>query len=141
MNDFRIDIERKLSRLGKDIQHMVERVVPLEDKGYGFKPQSDVLENDEAYKIIIDLPGLSKSEINISLKDYVLTVKGERISKQDETEVYRRQERAEGIFSRSYALPQNVVTDKLAANHRNGVLTVSMPKSGEPDDSTNIPIN
>ncbi len=141
MNDFTIDIERKLSRLGKDIQQMVERIVPLEDKGHDFRPSCDILESDDEYKIILDLAGLSKKEINISLKDYVLTVKGERINERDDTEVYRRQERSQGIFSRSFALPQNVVSEDLKATHRNGVLTVSMPKTGEHEDSTNIPIN
>jgi len=141
MNDFRIDIERKLNRLGQDIQHLVGRIVPLEDKGYGFTPKSDILESDEAYKIIIDLPGLSKDAINISLKENVLTVKGERVTERDEIEIYRRQERAEGVFSRSFALPQNVNTDALTARHRNGTLIVSMPKTDDVEDSTNIPIN
>ncbi len=141
MNDFTIDIERKLSRLGKDIQQMVERIVPLEDKGHDFRPSCDILESADEYKIILDLPGLSKKEINISLKDYVLTVKGERINKRGEAEVYRRQERSQGIFSRSFALPQNVVSEDLKATHREGVLAITMPKTGEHEDSTNIPIN
>lgn len=141
MNDFTIDIERKLNRLGKDLRQAVERVVPVEDRGRGFRPDCDILESDEAYKIIIDLPGLSKNEINISLKDYVLTVKGERVGDLDDTEVYRRHERAEGMFSRSFALPKNVVTEELKAHHRNGTLTISMNKAGEGEDSTNIPIS
>lgn len=141
MDDFRIDIERRLSRLGKDIQDMVERVVPLEDKTHGFRPDCDILESDETYKIIIDLPGLSKDEINISLKDYVLTVKGERVSEKDEQDLYRRQERTEGVFSRSFALPKNAVTDELKAHHQDGVLIISVQKAGEHEDSTHIPIN
>ncbi len=141
MNDFTIDIERKLNRLGRDIRQAVERIVPLEDKGHDFRPDCDILESDEEYKVVLDLPGLSKKEINISLKDYVLTVKGEKIHERGEAEVYRRQERSSGIFSRSFALPQNVVTEDLKAHHRNGTLTVSMPKTGEHKDSTNIPIN
>lgn len=140
MTDFTIDIEKKLSRLGKDIQQMVERIVPLEDKGHDFRPVCDILESDDEYKIILDIPGLAKKEINISLKDYVLTVKGERVNDSNEADIYRRQERSVGIFSRSFALPQNVVTEDLSAHFRNGVLTVSMQKLGENEDSTNIPI-
>ena len=141
MNDFTIDIERKLNRFGKDLRQAVERIVPLEDRGHDFRPGCDILESDEEYKIILDLPGLAKKDINISLKDYVLTVKGERVSDREESEVYRRHERSTGIFSRSFALPQNVVTEDLKAHHRNGTLAVSMPKTGEHKDSTNIPIS
>src|SRR5699024_4291094 len=101
----------------------------------------DIIESDETYKILLDIPGLSKNEVNVSLKDSVLTIRSERVSNLDEKEVYRRQERAEGVFSRSFALPENVVTGDINASFRKGVLTISMPKSGTPEDSTNIPIN
>lgn len=141
MNDFKMDIERKLSRLGKDILQAVERIVPLEEKGRGFSPDCDILESDTEYKVLMDLPGLSKKEINISLKGHLLSVKGERVNSREEADVYRRQERAAGIFSRSFALPQTAVTDELKAHHRNGMLTISMPKAGEGEDAANIPIN
>lgn len=141
MNDFTVDIERRLNQLGSDIRQAVERIVPLEEKGRGFRPACDILEDDKAYKIILDLPGLGKDEINISLKDNVLTVKGERVSSHDESQVYRRQERSTGIFSRSFALPENSVTEDLKARQHNGTLIVSVPKAGEHEDATNIPID
>jgi HSP20 family protein len=141
MNDFTIDIEKQLNKLGKDIQEMVGRVVPLEDKCHDFRPSCDIIESEDTYKVVLDIPGLSKNEVNVSLKDYVLTVRGERISELEEEEVFRRQERKGGVFSRSFALPQNVVIDDVDASFRTGVLTVSMPKSDSRDDSTNIPIN
>lgn len=141
MSEFTIDIEKQLNRLGKDIQEMVGRVVPLEDKCHDFRPACDIIESEDTYKIVLDIPGLSKNEVNVSLKDYVLTVRGERVAQLDEEEVYRRQERTEGVFSRSFALPQNVVVEDVEATFRTGVLTISMPKAEEHEDSTNIPIN
>lgn len=141
MSEFTIDIERQLNKLGKDIQQMVGRIVPLEDKGQDFRPQCDIIESEDTYKIVLDIPGLSKNEVNVSLQDFVLTVRGERVGELEEDEVYRRQERASGVFSRSFALPQNVVTDEVDATFRTGVLTISMEKTGEHEDSTNIPIN
>ncbi len=141
MNDFTIDIEKQLNKLGKDIQEMVGRVVPLEDKCHDFRPACDIIESEDTYKVVLDIPGLSKNEVNVSLKDYVLTVRGERVSELEEEEVYRRQERKGGVFSRSFALPQNVVVDDVDASFRTGMLTISMPKSDSHDDSTNIPIN
>lgn len=141
MNDFKIDVEQQLTKLGKDLQNFVERIVPLEDRGQDFTPDCDILESSENYKIMLDLPGLTKKEINIALKDHVLTVKGERAEILDDDESYRRQERKSGVFSRSFALPENVNTAEINAHFRSGVLTISMPKSEVLKDAQTIPIN
>ncbi|WP_138432177.1 Hsp20/alpha crystallin family protein [Fodinibius saliphilus] len=140
MNDFAIDIEKQLTKLGKDIQDFVERIVPLEDKGHDFAPACDIIESDEEFVIKLDLPGLSKKEINIALKEHVLTVKGERVTELDDEEVFRRQERSTGVFSRSFALPENVNAAETDALFRNGVLTITMPKSEVLNDAQSIPI-
>lgn len=141
MSEFTIDIERQLTRLGKDIQDFVERIVPLEDKGHDFTPSCDIIESGETFVIKLDLPGLSKEEINIALKEHVLTVKGERAGKLGENEEYRRQERSTGVFSRSFALPESVNTAETDARFTNGVLTITMPKSDILNNATSIPIN
>jgi len=140
MSDFTIDIEKQLTRLGKDIQDFVERIVPLEDKGHDFRPVCDILESDEEFIIKLDLPGMSKKEINIALKEHVLTVKGERADELGDNEAYSRQERSTGVFSRSFALPENVNAAETDALFRNGVLTITMPKSEVLDDGQSIPI-
>lgn len=140
MSEFSIDIEKELTRLGKDIQNIVERIVPLEDKGHDFTPDCDIIESEEEFAIKLDLPGLSKEEINLALKDRVLTVKGERADDVADTQSFRRQERSTGVFSRSFALPENVNTAEIDARCSHGVLTITMPKSGVSDDATSIPI-
>lgn len=141
MSEFTIDVEKQLTKLGKDIQNFVERIVPLEDKGHDFTPSCDIIESEDEYKILLDLPGLTKKEINIVLKDQVLTVKGERTDELGDDEDYRRQERRSGVFSRSFALPENVNTAEINAHFRSGVLTISMPKSDVLKDAKSIPIN
>lgn len=140
MNDFTIDIERQLSRLGRDIQDFVERIVPLEDKGHDFKPACDIIEDDNTFVIKLDLPGLTKEEINIALKEHVLTVKGERTEETGPSEVRRRRERSTGVFARSFAIPENVNTAETDAQLKYGVLTLTMPKTDVQEDSTSIPI-
>lgn len=140
MNEFTIDIEKQLTRLGKDIQGFVERIVPLEDKGHDFRPACDIIVNEETFVIKLDLPGLSKKEINIALKEHVLTVKGERTDQLKDDSVYRRQERSTGVFSRSFALPKNANTAETDARFKKGVLSITMPKSDVLDDATSIPI-
>lgn len=140
MGDFTVNIEKQLTKLGKDIQDFVERVVPLEDQGQDFVPVCDIIESADTFVIRMDLPGLSKKEINIALKEQVLTVRGERVVELNEDESFKRQERKAGVFSRSFALPQSVDTTETDALFRNGVLKITMPKTGETGDSTSIPI-
>lgn len=139
--EFGIEVEKHLSKLGKDIQQFVEKVVPLTNEDKDFAPDCDIVESEGEYKILIDLPGLSKKEIGISLKDNVLTIKGEREINIAEGEEFKRQERRRGAFARSFALPENVNKAEVNANFRNGVLTVAMPKSENLKDSTSIPVN
>jgi HSP20 family protein len=139
--EFGIEIEKHLSKIGKDLQEFVEKVVPLSNDDKDFAPDCDILESEEEYKVQIDLPGLAKKEIGIALKNNVLTIKGERDIKAGEGEEFKRQERKRGAFARSFALPENVNAAEISANFRNGVLTVAMPKSDKLKDTTSIPVN
>ncbi len=139
--EFGIEIEKHLSKIGKDVQQFMEKVVPLTNEDKDFAPDCDIVESESEYKILLDLPGLAKKEIGIALKNNVLTVKGERVISAGEGEEFKRQERKRGAFARSFALPENVNSAEISANFRNGVLTVSMPKSDKLKDTTSIPVN
>ena len=139
--EFGIEIEKHLSKIGKDVQQFMEKVVPLTNEDKDFAPDCDIVESTEEYKILLDLPGLAKKEIGIALKNNVLTVKGERDITVSEGEEFKRQERKRGAFARSFALPENVNSAEISASFRNGVLTVSMPKSEKLKDTTSIPVN
>lgn len=138
--EFGIEVEKHLSKLGKDIQQFVEKVIPLSNEDKDFAPSCDIVESETEFKILIDLPGLSKKEIGIALKDNVLTIKGEREIMLSEGEEFKRQERKRGAFARSFALPETVNKAEVEANFRNGVLTVAMPKSENLKDTQSIPI-
>ncbi len=140
-SEFGIEIEKHLSKIGKDVQQFMEKVVPLTNEDKDFAPDCDIVESDDEYKILLDLPGLAKKEIGIALKNNVLTVKGEREITAGEGEEFKRQERKRGAFARSFALPENVNSAEISASFRNGVLTVSMPKSDKLKDTTSIPVN
>jgi HSP20 family protein len=97
-----------------------------------WSPRVDVKETKEAYEVMADLPGLEKKDINISLHDNVLTVKGERKSeekKEDENHFYA--ERTHGTFSRSFRLPNKVEQKDIRAEYANGVLKIVLQKSKE----------
>jgi HSP20 family protein len=95
-------------------------------------PAVDLVETDESLVLRADLPGLSKDDVTIEVKDDVLTLSGERRGEHEEkAEGYYRVERAFGRFSRSLTLPQGVEPDSIDAEFTDGVLEVRIPKPEE----------
>jgi HSP20 family protein len=95
-------------------------------------PAMDLVETEDHLVLRGDLPGLTEDDIEIEIKDNVLTVSGERKAESEEkNEGYYRVERAFGSFSRSLTLPQGIDADKVDANFDKGVLEVRIPKPAE----------
>jgi HSP20 family protein len=142
MSNITIDIEKQLSKLGKDIQQFVEKVAQPQRAQSGFNPDSDLVESDQIYSILMDLPGMNKKQIQIKLKDRVLTVSGERELYLEDGEVLKKSGRRQGTFSRSFALPDNVDTASISAAFKDGVLRIKISKTGleSEDSSQSIPI-
>jgi HSP20 family protein len=92
----------------------------------------DLVETEDHLVLRGDLPGMTEDDVNIEIKDSVLTVSGERKAEQEEKgEGYHRVERSFGSFSRSLSLPQGIDPDKVEAHFENGVLEVRIPKPAE----------
>ena len=92
----------------------------------------DVNETETEFFLSADMPGLDKKDVSIDIHDGVITIKGERaIDNEKSTDDYRIRERQLGSFNRSFRLPDNVNEDKVAAKFKNGVLTVTLPKTKE----------
>lgn len=97
----------------------------------GWTPALDVYQNADNVVAVVELPGLRKDEIEISLHDGVLTIAGERQVATGEDEKAERTERVAGRFRRSITLPTRVDAGKVAASYKEGVLTVTLPKVEE----------
>lgn len=95
-------------------------------------PNVDILEEENEFKVHVDLPGVSKDDVKITVTKDVLTIRGEKkTEKQTEGKNYRRQERTFGSFQRSFTLPSMVKNDKIEATYDNGILTITLPKVEE----------
>jgi HSP20 family protein len=95
-------------------------------------PAMDLVETDDHLVLKADLPGLDKDDVDIEIKDGVLTVSGERrTAHEDSSNGYHRVERAYGRFSRSLSLPQGIDADQVQAEFDKGVLEVRIPKPAE----------
>lgn len=95
-------------------------------------PSVDVTERDDAYILKAELPGVSKSDVKITLKDNLLTIHGEKKKESEEKDKnYFRTERHYGTFQRTFTLPSKVRGEKIEANFIDGVLTIEIPKAEE----------
>jgi len=93
-------------------------------------PRADIHETEKEVLIDIEIPGLSKDDIKVEVKNDVLTVSGERkLERKTDTPDGSRVERHYGRFERSFALPDTVAEDKIAAGYTDGVLTLTLPKT------------
>ena len=92
----------------------------------------DVTETDKAYEIAAELPGMSDKNVEVKLADGVLTIKGEKQEEKEEKKKdYYLHERNFGSFQRAFQVPDGVDADKIEASFKNGVLTVTLPKSAQ----------
>jgi HSP20 family protein len=95
-------------------------------------PAMDLVETEDSLVLKADLPGLTKEDVSIEVKDDVLTVAGERKAEHEEkADGYYRVERAFGSFSRSLTLPHGIDADSINADFTDGVLEVRIPKPEE----------
>lgn len=96
----------------------------------GFGLALDVAENADAYIVKASLPGVNPNDVDITLTDNVLTIRGQTQEEKETKETnYHLRERRTGSFSRSITLPNAVEADKIEAVNENGVLTLTLPKA------------
>ncbi len=129
-----------LLALQRDINHVFEdfwRKVESGWNGHGnaggmFGPSTDVTETDKSVDVSVELPGMTEDDIDISLSSNAITIRGEKkVEHEEERKGIYMSERAYGSFYRMVPLPVGVDPDKAEAKFKNGVLTVSLPKTAE----------
>jgi HSP20 family protein len=98
----------------------------------GWAPAIDVVDRKDEVVLRADLPGMTEKDIELTMQDGNLTIRGERKEEKEEKEEnYYCCERSYGAFSRSLAVPAGVSADKINASFKNGVLEVHLPKTKE----------
>lgn len=124
-----------LMTLRDEMEDLLSRIWGDGDEGWfggTMAPSADLSETDKAVEVRMDLPGVKPEEIDIQLNNNVLTVSGERSEEKEEKgRTYHRVERRAGKFARSFTLPCAVAEDEVAAEHHDGILTITLPKTEE----------
>ncbi|MCH8524878.1 MAG: Hsp20/alpha crystallin family protein [Balneolales bacterium] len=142
MTDFNTKaFEDKLHRIGKEVQTFFENLVS-EDEMDVFSPKADFVQTSEGFEILMDLPGLTKSNIKVELTDAMLTIKGERTINETDLQVaWLRRERHYGSFSRSFPVPVPVSKSDVSAQFKDGVLKILIKAEDMGPQDTTIDID
>ncbi len=122
------EMEELLDRYGRSSRKSLMR---QDDKAFevgDWMPSVDIEESDDAFIIKAELPGVEKDDVNVTIDDGILTIKGEKHSKKEDKKAHRV-ECSYGSFVRSFTLPQAVNADGVEAEYNNGVLSLSIPKT------------
>jgi HSP20 family protein len=95
-------------------------------------PAVDIAEQDDEYIVKVELPGVNKDDVKITLESNILTIRGEKKEEKDmKRDNFHRMERMYGSFQRSFTLPTTVKNDKIDAVYKDGILTITLPKAEE----------
>ena len=131
-------IKNPIFSLQKEINKMFDRFFDdfsldrFEDRFREGYPRIDVTENESDIQIIADLPGIDNKDIEISLSDNILILRGENEDRvEEQNKNYYRRERSYGSFRREILLPAEVEAEKADANLKNGILKIVVPKRAE----------
>jgi HSP20 family protein len=107
----------------------------VDDGSFGtslWTPAVDVAEHQDAYQVKVELPGVSKDDVKVTMQDNILTIRGEKKQeKESKSSNYHRVERSYGSFQRYFTLPTSVKHDKIEASYKDGILTIALPKAEE----------
>ena len=136
-HSFRNEMDRLFDRLGSgfgfpSLRRMFD-VEPAWRSSFSFStPAIDMSEDEKAYNISAELPGIDAKDIDVSLSGDMLVLLGEkRQEKEEKDKNYHFSERAYGSFQRAFDLPTTVDRNKIAADFSKGVLTITLPKTAE----------
>jgi HSP20 family protein len=128
-NDPFITMQRRMNRLFDDFMSPLPGLLPYEEMGESFTPRVDVEENEKEIRVTAELPGIDAKDIDISIQRDVLTLSGEKSSEHEERKgQYHRIERLYGSFERQIPLGVEVNAEKVGADLKDGVLTITLPK-------------
>jgi len=125
-----VSIQERMNRLFDDAFRGNPRASSEDEWALGgtWAPSVDIFEQDGNIVLKAELPGMDAKDVEIHVENNVLTLRGERkFESEVKREKYHRVERAYGTFSRSFSLPSTVDATRIAAEYKNGVLTVTLP--------------
>jgi HSP20 family protein len=117
----------------RDIMALQDRLGRLQGHEPAWNPPVDIYETPDQYVVTAELPGLSREDIQIELREGELTIRGQRPDPGVRPDAYHRMERLQGPFARGFAFAEPITPDRISAEFRDGVLTITLPKASRPE--------
>lgn len=129
----RFDPFRDMARLQDEVARAFDDRLGLRaGESLGWTPACDIYEDGEAVTLRFELAGVEPKDVDIRYENGVVTLRGERkLEKEEKKDNYHRVEMSYGSFTRSFSLPAAVDPEKIKAESKHGVLTVTLPKKAE----------
>jgi len=125
------DIHNELNRVFDNRYGLTNE--PASHTASNWSPQVDIKEDEKEFTVLADVPGVDPKNVDVTLHNSVLTIKGERASDtESEENNFKRRERIRGSFFRQFTLPVSTDEDAIRAKAVNGVLEIVIPKSAKP---------
>lgn len=106
----------------------------------GWMPAVDLCEATDAFVLMVELPGLSREDLDIQAEERRVVIRGDRRGCHVPCEQYHRVERGRGRFSRTFVLPAPIDVNSIQADLANGLLTVTLPKAAVPSEPTRVSV-
>jgi HSP20 family protein len=129
-------LPRPLARLERDFEYLMDRVLNSDARRYlpwaEIIPAANLAETESEFEVTIELPGIDSNDVHVELRNGDLWITGEtKGEKEGKGKTFHRVERCSGNFQRVIPLPGAIDEEKIDAIYKNGVLTISLPKSKE----------
>ncbi|ROR03508.1 Hsp20/alpha crystallin family protein [Desulfosoma caldarium] len=124
-----LSMKERIDDLYRETVHAVQSDPDAENALAEWNPAADVFENEEEWKAVVDLPGVSKADLSVELVQNILILSGTRSNGASRSHEAVLCERPWGPFRRQWTLPENIVPEKVVADYRHGVLTIVVPKN------------
>ncbi|MCF7854665.1 MAG: Hsp20/alpha crystallin family protein [Candidatus Pacebacteria bacterium] len=119
----------ELARVNREMSRLADAFRGVQGIDAGDFPAASMWTNEDQTLMTVELPDVNPEELDITVKDTVLTLRGKREEEAlGENEKYIRQERGTGSFVRSFSLPHRVDSEKVSAEYRNGILYLTLPR-------------
>lgn len=147
----RRQITEPIRKFRDEVDEMVDRFFkePFLDSALSpfgkdsFTPACNIEEENNQYKIVAEMPGVDPEDVEIEIDEYAISIKGEReekVTTEDDDTQMHMVEHSYGSFHRSFTLPENIDPERISADYKNGILTITLPKIEEDNHKRTIPI-
>jgi HSP20 family protein len=139
--EFFTDIKNEFNNLGSKVNRLFDEIVRGKEGTSEYKVVADVYEFGNTVVFALDLPGFTKSDVNVQIRDNQLIVRGARTRTSDGDFTYHSSERVFGAFERFFMIPAGVDTSTVKAKYDNGVLSISLKKEIAETEGEDISID